>query len=230
MECVTIGEHSFYRFVSDEVKTNMYVLMEKNHALIIDPHLSEEALRLLNKYAITNCTVLLTHEHSDHTCGIPELLKRFRLNVICHQKCAETLASIKNNQPAMTVAMLSIQDSRNGTNTVRSFLEKYEEFKYDADIAFESTYEFFWCGHKFIFTATPGHSKGGCCICWNDTAIFTGDSLMVSIPVITRFPGGSTKDYKTITVPFLRSLDSNLVALPGHGQIFRLGDALAGIA
>lgn len=49
---------------------------------------------------------------------------------------------------------------------------------------------------------------------------------MVSIPVITRFQVGSTKDYKAKTVPFLRSLDSNLVVFLGYDQFFRLGDAL----
>lgn len=230
MECLTIRGNILYRFVSVEVKTNMYVLMQKNFALIVDPHLSEELLHLLNEHGITDCTVLLTHEHADHTCGIPVLQRQFGISVICQNACAETLATVERNRPALTVAMLSIQDNRNGTNTVGAFLDKYEEFEYDADFTFESRYELEWCNDRFVFTATPGHSEGGCCICWNDSAIFTGDSLMVSIPVITRFPGGSTKDYKIKTVPFLRSLDSNLVALPGHGQIFRLGDALAGIA
>ena len=50
---------------------------------------------------------------------------------------------------------------------------------------------------------------------------------MMSMPVITRFPGGSTRDYKDKTLPFLYSLDQKLVALPGHGHTFLLGDALA---
>ena len=226
MDCLTIGKRSLYRFISDEAKTNMYVLTENSRALVVDPHLSDDAIIFLKQQGIVECTLLLTHEHSDHTCGIPEFEKYFTLNVICQQACAESIATPDNGQLSLTVAMFSIQDSKNGTRTVESFLEKYQAFEYQADITFKSTFEWIWQQEKFVFTATPGHSRGGCCICWHDTAIFTGDSLMVSIPVITRFPGGNTRDYETKTLPFLRTLDQNLVALPGHGEIFRLGDAV----
>ena len=207
----------------------MYVLVEDKLALIVDPHISDELSDFLKQKGVIECTIFLTHEHSDHICGIPDLQKFCKITVICQEFCAKTIVDRERNSPKLTVAMLSIQDSKNGKDTANSFLKKYKEFEYVADLSFESDFEYTWKSESFVFHATPGHSPGGCCICWNDTAIFTGDSLMVSIPVITRFPGGSTKDYKTITVPFLHSLDSNLVALPGHGQIFRLGDALVGI-
>ncbi len=227
MDCLTVGTRNLYRFVSDEAKTNMYVLVEKNQALIVDPHISDEVLAFLRQKEIIECTVFLTHEHSDHTCGLAGLQELFDIIVICQSSCAETIADRDRNDPRLTIAMLSIQDSKNGTNTADSFLNKYREFEYEADLSFETEFEYFWQKDKFTFRATPGHSPGGCCICWNNTAIFTGDSLMMSLPVITRFPGGSTRDYKNKTLPFLRSLDQKLVALPGHGHTFQLGDALA---
>ena len=93
---------------------------------------------------------------------------------------------------------------------------------------FDSDFEFFWYQHKFVFTFTPGHSNGGCCINWNDTVIFVGDSLLQIFPVITRLPGGSMKQYKNITLPFLKSLSKDLVVLPGHGPTFRMADMYQG--
>ena len=67
MDCLTIGKRSLYRFISDEAKTNMYVLTENSRALVVDPHLSDDAIIFLKQQGIVECTLLLTHEHSDHT-------------------------------------------------------------------------------------------------------------------------------------------------------------------
>ena len=76
------------------------------------------------------------------------------------------------------------------------------------------------------FHHIPGHSQGSCCILLNNKVLFTGDSLLAEYPVITRFPGGSSKDYKNISLPFLKSLNPNLVVYPGHGKSERLGNIL----
>ncbi|WP_291971450.1 hypothetical protein [Candidatus Symbiopectobacterium sp.] len=34
----------------------------------------------------------------------------------------------------------------------------------------------------------------------------------------SRFPGESTKDYNNITLPFLKSLDEDMLCFPGHGD------------
>lgn len=61
------------RFVSPEVGTNMYVMTDGSLALVVDSHNSEEALSFLKENGVTTCTVLLTHEHPDHTCGLHAL-------------------------------------------------------------------------------------------------------------------------------------------------------------
>ena len=54
--------------------------------------------------------------------------------------------------------------------------------------------------------------------------MFTGDTLLGDNAAITRFPGGNTNDYKHIALPYLRSLDKNLIVMPGHGEPFVLSD------
>lgn len=224
MDRLVVGTRPVWRFVSPEVGTNMYVMLEGPHALLVDAHNSKEALAFLRANGVSRCTVLLTHEHTDHTCGLYALQQMFLTDILCQQSCASAIADWDNNRPSLVSAMLSIQDSREGTNKAERFLERYETHVYVADTVFDTQYLHEWAGERFVLKHTPGHSKGSCCILWNDLAVFTGDSLLRSVPVITRLPGGNSRIYKTKTLPFLELLDKALLALPGHGPAFCLGE------
>ena len=202
----------------------MYVMLEGTHALLVDAHNSGEVLAFLCANGVARCTVLLTHEHTDHTCGLYALQQMFLTDILCQQSCASAIADRNNNRPSLVSAMLSIQDSREGTNKAERFLARYEAHVYAADTVFDVQYIYEWAGERFVLTHTPGHSEGSCCILWNDIAVFTGDSLLRSAPAITRLPGGSSKIYKTVTMPFLKSLNKSTLALPGHGPAFHLGE------
>ena len=202
----------------------MYVITEGQRGLIVDPHSSEEVFSLLRRDGIKECTVLLTHEHPDHTCGLHALQNLFKVNIICQKDCAKAIADRSNNRPTIITAMLSVQDSRNGTHNAEAFLRSYKEDIYFADIVFGTKYVYQWGSEHFVFMHTPGHSKGSSCILWNNAVVFTGDSLLCDMPVLTRLPGGNTKLYRTVTQPFLNSLNKKILALPGHGLEFRLGD------
>lgn len=71
--------------------------------------------------------------------------------------------------------------------------------------------------------ATPGHSKGSCCIEVDSKYVFTGDSLIQDIPVITRYPGGSMEEYERQTVPYLEKLSEEAFIMPGHGVPCNMG-------
>ena len=173
----------FYHFISAEIKSNMFIFLHGGEAVIIDPHYQSSALNLLQKNKIKKTFILLTHEHPDHTYGLPYL---------------------------------------------KDFMETYREYAYHADITFDTEYTFHWNNTIFHFISTPGHSPGSCCILINDELIVTGDSLLSEYPVITRFPGGSTKDYQEKTLPYLKSLNKELIVLPGHGKICKLSEILQG--
>jgi len=224
MDTLMISAGEVCRFVSAEVGTNMYAMLSGRKALIVDPHPSEELMQLLRRMGVKECTILLTHEHPDHTWGIHALQCQFKTELICQRLCAEAIATWENNRPAIVAAMLSIQDFRNGTNNAEAFQNRYETYLYTADSVFDDEYSIRWEKESFVFKHTPGHSKGSCCFQWNGQAIFTGDTIMRDGPVITRLPGGSASSYKTITLPFLESLDRKMFVLPGHGQPFRLGE------
>lgn len=224
MDRLTVNAHELFRFVSEDVHANMYILLSGVRALVVDPHPAPRALALLQEAGIAECSLLLTHEHPDHTGGVYGFQQLFRSELICHEACARAIAVPDENYPALIVAMLAVQDERNGTNTAEHFRRNYQERLYQADVTFAERLEWTWEQEQFCLVSTPGHSAGSCCILWNDAAVFTGDSLLKDIPAITRLPGGSTKCYKTDTLPFLASLSRDLVVLPGHGPEFRLGD------
>ena len=228
MERLTIGSRVLLRFVSEDVRTNMYIFLDGTRFLVIDPHPASEALAFLRKAGVSECTVLLTHEHPDHTCGIYSLQREWKTELICQEACGCAIADLNNNHPALIVAMLAVQDMRNGTNTAEHFRQYYEAHVYIPDVTFSTKFELKWGQERFFFVSTPGHTAGSCCIIWNDTTVFTGDSLLLNTPTITRLPGGSTKQYKNITLPFLKSLPRDMFVLPGHGPEFRMADVYHG--
>ena len=228
MERLTIGSRFLLRFVSEDVRTNMYIFLDGTRFLVIDPHPASEALAFLRKAGVSECTVLLTHEHPDHTCGSYSLQREWKTELICQEACGCAIADLNNNHPALIVAMLAVQDMRNGTNTAEHFRQYYEAHVYIPDVTFSTKFELKWGQERFFFVSTPGHTAGSCCIIWNDTTVFTGDSLLLNTPTITRLPGGSTKQYKNITLPFLKSLPRDMFVLPGHGPEFRMADVYHG--
>jgi len=217
-----INNQSVNIFTSPPIGENMYVLIKDNKALVIDPNGSRDALDLLKEKQIEEIIIFLTHEHPDHTCGVPVLQNNFSIKLVCQQICAEKIACKRNNRPLMIAFILATEDEKNGTNTEQAFIKSFEEYECLTDITFESTYQFNWQGEHFLFRHTPGHSEGSCCIVWNNKVVFTGDSLLKDMPVITRFPGGSTKQYNAITKPYLDSLPDDMVVLPGHGCHFTM--------
>lgn len=228
MDQITSKNITIYRFTSLEVGTNMYVLLCKDCALVVDPHPSQEVFFLLNKFRVRKCLILLTHEHPDHTWGIYDIQQNFSTELICQEECAVAIADYNNNDPSYVIAMLAVQDSRNGTNNAISFREKYVTRIYKADLFFKKNYTLFWQNLKLSFFSTPGHSKGSCSCVVNDNIIFTGDSLLYDYPVLTRIPGGSLKQYKDISLPFFCSIKENILALPGHGREFYIYEIVKG--
>ncbi len=222
MERCRLSKSDVFRFESEYVGTNMYLILSGTRALIVDPHPSEEADALLEKSGVRDVTILLTHEHPDHTNGVPSLRERFDTTLICQEKCARTIASEKNNRPFLISFVLAQRDERDGTHLAEKFAATVRPYACHADKTFEREMDMEWEGRRLYFRYTPGHSKGSCCILLDDEALFTGDSLIYGTPVITRFPGGSVREYDTETKPFLEAVPDGMVLLPGHGKIFKM--------
>lgn len=200
-----------YLFDSGCFLSNMYLLLpstpEERRAVIIDPWQSEEACALLAQKGVSQLLILLTHEHYDHTTGVNFLREHFDCTLVCQANCAANIAKLRNNRP------LGIM----GRGEERRIAQKIGPFTCSADECFDARHSLLWDGHRFTLTHTPGHSKGSICISMGSLSL-CGDSALLGLPTITRFPGGDQEQYDTVTLPFLLSLPEDTLFLPGHGE------------
>lgn len=227
MNIFHIDDLIIYRSVFKYINSNMYILLEGESALIIDPHETNELLDLLRE--IRNITIILTHEHPDHTSGINWFQQRFPYKVICTKNCSDYLSLDENTRPILISFILEEQDRLQGTNLLDEFKKHYVPRTYKADITFDDVLIEQWGGHRLEFFKILGHSRGSCGIIIDKKLAFTGDSLMKDLPVITRFPGGNKKTYINETLPLLeKKLKKDMMIMPGHGDPFLLNDIMEG--
>ena len=216
-----IEAHCF-SFLPCAEDARIYLLRSRGQALCVDPCVSEEAERLLEAWGIPDCTVILTHEHYDHTSGVNRLREICRCNVICSDACGRLIRDPRRNlsQYAEAQYINLPEDVR------KAALAKIAPFSCSADATFSGEMRMDWGGHTLTLTETLGHSKGSICIRLDESVVFTGDSLVPHTPVVTRLPGGSKPDYYQHALPYLQSLPPDTWALPGHFDGGRLGDLM----
>lgn len=195
-------------YTSDIIDSRMYVLIGEKEAIIIDPFQSAEALRFLRDNGIQKVTMLLTHEHFDHISGVNWFRSKIDSKVIASQKCANNIISPERNFSRFGEIILMD----------KKLALKIEPFSCFADMVFCEKLEIQWNGYAIQLIETPGHSEGSICIIVDRKFMFSGDTLVNGHRIITRIPGGSRKDYDSITLPFLKQLNRDMVIYPGHGD------------
>lgn len=221
------GKHktySFYRGVYTPIESNMYIFIEGNEALVIDPNVNNEVSVLFERNDIRKVYLLLTHEHYDHTNGVIWFKEHFDSMLICNKVCADIVSIMRKNTPRLVSLVLADKDRKDGGNRYEEFKKSYVPFKLDADIIYDAPCHFSLLGMKFEGFQTPGHSPGSWCLLVDNEFVITGDTLIKDTPVILRFSEGRENEFKAITLPFLKSLDSELMVLPGHFDPFVLKD------
>lgn len=219
----TDQDTKIYVYAMPVLDSRMYLLInDKNdrEALIIDPLISEEALPLIN--SISHATVLLTHAHYDHISGMNWLRRHTDCTLFCSETCAEKIADPHKNLAAFS-EILIIDKSEKEQAQCREFFDLNYSCQADRTFTKETSFDFGSYHVEIIYT--PGHSDCSQCIRLTSDKkgltpiiIFTGDSLVNGHEIITRLPGGSKREYLTVTKPFLDSLEKNTLIMPGHGN------------
>ena len=215
LDCETV---EIYRSVLDSVKTNMYVLPCGRDVVVVDPHPDPLAMTYIAGRRPQTVWIFLTHEHPDHTLGVPWLRERFDCRLVCQRNCAERIAIASNNRPLVITLMLAEYDKRHGTHRKEEFVKSFKPYTCQVEIVFDDEWETAIGENRFKFAAAPGHSCGGSLITLNDSVAFTGDNLIPNEDVIFRFPGGDREVYESVTKPLLDGLPENTMILPGHGN------------
>ena len=215
--------HSVYKYIN----SNMYVLLAEKEALIIDPHKHDELTELLGSKGIGKVTILLTHEHHDHTTGVYWYQGHFDCTLVSQQDAAKFMSRKQYLRPTLIAFILGEEDHNNGTNVYDEFKRSFVPRQYNADVTYSEQYAFNWQGHNLEFYHIPGHSAGSSLIVLDGKYAFTGDSLLKDLPIIIRFPGSNKEDYLKVTLPLLNKLLApEMMILPGHGKPFDLKEIM----
>jgi glyoxylase-like metal-dependent hydrolase (beta-lactamase superfamily II) len=172
------------RYESGLLSSNMYVIVEENHAIVIDPFDDIGPATGL----VIDC-ILLTHEHYDHISGVNLWKEKTGAPVLCSKICAENIQDPKKNLANHFKEFCELQTWM----MLEEIPSSDPEYSCTADQMFEDEMDLNWQGHTFILFEIPGHSLGSIGILLDGTEFFSGDSLMEKSEIELRLPGGSRK-------------------------------------
>lgn len=202
------------RVVSDLLDSNMYLIIQEDHMLVIDPCRDTSHGKDYHVDAM-----ILTHEHYDHISGVNLWKSEYDAPVWCSQLCGQNCRDPKKNMSRHFEAFSAIQTFVE----IRHPLNFDKQFKCEPDFMFKGEIEFIWRGNQIVLMELPGHSAGSIGILINSGHFFSGDSMWRDREVELGFPGGSKRDWNGVSVPKLAALRDGIMIYPGHEEPFMKG-------
>lgn len=199
------------KYVSDLLLSNMYMVEENGHALVIDPCRNIEPGR-----GLYIDKIILTHEHYDHISGVNAWKKAYNANVLCSKICSGNIMDPKKSMVRYFDVFCEIQN----WVKLKTLPDVDLHYTCTADEIFDDEMFFEWQGHGVKLFSLPGHSMGSMGILIDDFDFFSGDSVMKHETIELRFPGGSAKAWNEISIPRIEKLPNNLYVHPGHFEEF----------
>ena len=209
------------RLTTHYYSSHCYLVIEDNHAIIIDPGDADIVKKVLLEEDLTVDFGILTHEHCDHVCGVSAIREETGCRMIASKACDINLRDCRKNYSQYYDAFIEVQ-----TRIPVDSQKLMDPFTTNADELFENEMNLEWRGHSILLHETPGHSQGSICIVIDNAYLFSGDTLMKDDSTETHFIGGNKQQFAQITMPWLNSLPESLTVYAGHGDSFRLGDRL----
>ena len=199
---------------------NTYVVMENNHALVID-----SCSKAITKELRTRCIIpdylILTHEHCDHLWGLNAIRDAFQnIKVIAQKNCSEAIGNPKKNKAKQYHIYTTLRFGEEYYN------EEAINMNYSckpADIVFDEEEKFTWHGWKVYICHAPGHSPGSVLVSIQGIGIFSGDTILLE-DTFLKFDGGDEEEFNCITMPIIRRIPDSTRIFPGHGDVFRMGE------
>ena len=195
------------RHVSDLLESNMYLLTENGHAVVIDPFRDTSFAE-----GLIIDRILLTHEHYDHISGVNLWKEATGAGVLCSAPCAVNIQSARKNLARLFDVFCELQT----WIELDELPPSDQNYTCTADETFHDTMSFDWQGHRFDLFEMPGHSAGSIGILVDKTHFFSGDSLMENSEIELRLPGGSRKAWEKTGHHRLLVVPASVMVYPGH--------------
>lgn len=204
-------------FSSSTFNVNSYIIEENGHLLLVDPILNAKVRTVIGNNVVD--FAILTHEHYDHILSVNEINKNNLFPVYCGQAASTALKDPRKNLSRYSEFLLEFIPFVDKTNGI-SILD----YSCECDNILYDGQSMSWQGHELLIKETPGHSKGSICILLDGKYLFSGDTVFSKYETAVKLPGGSQKDYRDITLPWLDSLSPETMVYPGHMEPFPLKD------
>ena len=188
-----------HQIINSIFESNTFILTYENQCWVIDIGDTDKISKYISdKYELKG--VLLTHSHFDHIYGINDFHKKFPDCKIYTSEYGKTaLKDAKKNlsfyhEQAIEYLEDNVQILKEG--------DKIELF------------------HNIYLEVleTPGHCPS-CLTYYTDNYIFTGDSYIPNLKVVTNLPKGN-KIQAQESLERIKELAKNRIICPGHGKIF----------
>ena len=186
------------QIVNHIFSSNTFVLSvdEFKTCFLVDVGDVDKVIDILPDGAIIK-SVLLTHTHFDHIYGINELYRRFPESIVYTSEYGkEALYSAKKNFSFYHECPIVFE----GSNI--EILHEGDEI----EIGYED---------KLKVMETPGHCLS-CLTYYNDDMIFTGDSYIPNVKIVSKLPKGDKK-MAVNSLEKIRHELYNKIVYPGHG-------------
>lgn len=185
---------------------NCFLVINENSSVLIDP--GGNALGILDVIRsrdLNLLAILNTHGHFDHIGAVREIVG---------ETSSQFFISGKEKPIMRSSNMLRFIFKHKENISVPTQFDDLDNCGFDLS----------FIDLHFRLIRTPGHTPGGYCFII-ENHIFTGDTVLSSMPGSAELPGGDIHDLKT-SLDFLATLDGDLIAHPGHGRDSKLSQAL----
>jgi glyoxylase-like metal-dependent hydrolase (beta-lactamase superfamily II) len=187
------------QIVNSVFTSNTYIVSENNSASVwlIDVGDIDGVLHSLTKEKFIK-GVFITHTHFDHIYGINKLIDTFPDCIVYTSEDGKKgLFSDKLNLSYYHNDPVNFLGSNIQILTEGDKIEIFESF-------FLETME------------TPGHNWG--CLTYRiGNYLFTGDSYIPNVPVVTKLKGGDRVANKKSLLKIMDNISMNTIICPGHG-------------
>ena len=174
----------------------VYILSDgiSNDCCLIDIGDFDAAQSLLPKEANVR-GVFITHGHHDHIFGLNKLKAAYPACIVyASEECARMLASAKAN--------------------LSYYVDMPIEYSGEVHIIHDGDQVILFDGIKLAVIATPGHNPS-CLSFMVDNYLFTGDSFIPGVKVVTNLPNGNKRLAKE-SMEKLKELAFGKKLCPGH--------------